>query len=80
VRLFGRRKPAIAETPPKVSVAELKRRLDRGEDVVVLDVRQPHAYAEFPGDIPGSVRIPPPDVPTRYDEIPRNRLVVPYCT
>jgi adenylyltransferase/sulfurtransferase len=63
-----------------ISVGDLKRRLERGEPVVVLDVRQPLAYAEYPGAIPGSVRISPSELPDRYGELPRDRLVVSYCT
>jgi hypothetical protein len=78
MRLLGRKSQQNAESPPMVSPEELKRRLDRGEDVVVLDVRQPEAYAECPGAIPGSIRIPPAEIPERYNELPRNRPIIPY--
>jgi rhodanese-related sulfurtransferase len=63
-----------------ITAAELKRLRDRGEPVLPLDVRQPGAYAEHPGGIPGSLRIPPAAVPDFYGKIPRDRLIVPYCT
>jgi len=78
MRLFGRRRQEDGDSIPRISVEQLKQRLDRGEDVVVLDARQPHAYAEYPGAIPGSVRIPPAELPDRYDSLPRGRLLVPY--
>ncbi len=80
MRLFGKRGRESVEAGPTISVGELKRRLDRGENVVVLDVRQPSAYAEYPGAIPGSSRIPPAELPDRYHELPQDRLIVPYCT
>jgi hypothetical protein len=63
-----------------ISTAELHQRLGRGERILPLDVRQPAAYLEYPGAIPGSWRIPPAEVPDCYVEIPRDLLVVPYCT
>jgi rhodanese-related sulfurtransferase len=65
---------------PLITAAELKGRLDRGEPILPLDVRQPTAYAKQPGGIPGSLRIPPAAVPDFYGKLPRDRLVVPYCT
>jgi rhodanese-related sulfurtransferase len=76
-RLAGR---GSGKADTTISVAELKRRLDRGQPTVVLDVRQPTAYAQYPGAIPGSIRITPGAIPERYVELPRDRLIVPYCT
>jgi rhodanese-related sulfurtransferase len=76
-----RRSPTIdVDDIPVISAGELKTLLDRRESVVPLDVRQPGGYAEYRGAIPSSIRIPPSAVPDRYAEIPRDRLVVPYCT
>ncbi len=80
MRLFRPRRPENPSAEPTVTVVDLKRLLDRGEGVVLLDVRQPSAYAEYPGAIPGSIRIAPADLPTRYGELPRGRPIVPYCT
>lgn len=78
MHLLGFGKQKNDEPVPMISAAELKRRLDQGENPVILDVRQPDAYAEYPGAIPGSVRIPPAHLPDRYQELPRDRLIVPY--
>jgi rhodanese-related sulfurtransferase len=72
--------PPTGQSVQTVSVDELKQMLDRGQAVLVLDVRQPGGYAEMPGGVPGSVRIPPADLVDRYVELPRDRLIVPYCT
>jgi rhodanese-related sulfurtransferase len=69
-----------SESALTIEVGDLKRRLERVGAVVALDVRQPSAYAEYPGAIPGSVRIPPHDLPNRYRELPGDRLIVLYCT
>jgi len=61
---------------PQVSVKELKRRMDAGEDVFVLDVREPHEYQI--ANIGGTL-IPQNDVPQRLAEIDREREIVVHC-
>lgn len=78
MRLFSRKRE---QSPVAlISVDQLKRRLDQGDNVLVVDVRQPNAYAAYPGEIPNSVRIPPSELPERYGELPRDRPIVLYCT
>ena len=78
VRFFGRKEERASA--PQISVRDLKRRLDRGDHVVVVDVRQPAGETVYPGEIPGAVRIPPATLPQRYGELPRDRPLVFYCT
>jgi len=61
---------------PQISVKELKRRLDAGEDVYLVDVREPYEYqiAQIGGKL-----IPQNDVPQRLAEIDRDREVVVHC-
>ncbi|MEN8144112.1 MAG: molybdopterin-synthase adenylyltransferase MoeB [Gemmatimonadota bacterium] len=70
-----------AGTPgvPEIGVSELKERLDRGEDLTLLDIREPHEWniSNF-GDL-GAVLIPMGEVSGRVDEIETNRTVIVYC-
>ena len=59
-------------TPP-----EVKRKLDAGEDIFILDVRQPEEYAE--GYVPTAYLIPLGEVGQRLDEIPRDKTVIVVC-
>jgi molybdopterin/thiamine biosynthesis adenylyltransferase/rhodanese-related sulfurtransferase len=61
---------------PQLSVRELKRRLDAGEDVFILDVREPYEYQI--ANIGGRL-IPQNDVPQRLAEIDREREIVVQC-
>jgi sulfur-carrier protein adenylyltransferase/sulfurtransferase len=61
---------------PQMSVLELKQRRDAGEDIFVLDVREPHEY-QF-ANIGGTL-IPMDQVPQRLAEIDRNREIVVQC-
>src|SRR5262249_20713957 len=68
--------PPAAPTTPD----ELKRRLDRKEDVVVVDLRHPLAVESDPYHIPGALVVSPDDLERRHPEIPRDRDIVLYCT
>src|ERR1700676_2128979 len=61
---------------PQMTVKELKRRIDAGENVQLIDVREPYEYqiAQIGGKL-----IPQNDVPNRLGEIDRNREVVVQC-
>ena len=52
-----------------VSIAELKQRLDAGEDLLLLDVRTPEDYNGEQGHVSGSVLIPVEQLAQRLDEI-----------
>ena len=62
-----------------ITVAELKRKLDAGEPVYLVDVRNydEHAYCR----LPESLLIPLPELPGRAEEVqpPPDALVVVYC-
>jgi len=61
---------------PQISVKELKRRIDAGEDVYLIDVREPYEYkiAQIGGKL-----IPQNEVPQRLAEIDRDREVIVHC-
>jgi adenylyltransferase/sulfurtransferase len=59
-----------------ISVEELKKRLDRGDDLFVLDVREPHEYQIC--NI-GGYLIPLNDLPKRVSELDSSREIVVHC-
>jgi rhodanese-related sulfurtransferase len=66
--------------PQRISVEEVKRRLDSGEAVAFLDARADEAWQKAEAQIPGSIRVPPDAVEAHLDAIPKRGLIVPYCT
>jgi sulfur-carrier protein adenylyltransferase/sulfurtransferase len=60
-----------------ITVHELKARLDAGDNLVIVDVREPHEREI--SMIEGSVLIPKGQVVARAAEIPRDRDVVVQC-
>jgi adenylyltransferase/sulfurtransferase len=61
---------------PQITVQELKQRLDAGEVLMILDVREPYEYQI--ANIGGTL-IPQNEVPQRLAEIDRNREIVVQC-
>ena len=63
----------------EISTASLHARLDAGESIILLDVRQPEEFAEK--SIPNAILIPLGDLPDRVDEIEefRDKEIVVIC-
>ena len=62
---------------PEITPQELKARLDKGDAVVLLDVREPEEVAIV--RLPGSVHIPMGDIPGRLHDLDPDREIVVYC-
>jgi adenylyltransferase/sulfurtransferase len=62
---------------PEIAPLDLKAKLDRKEDFVLLDVREPHEYAIC--HIPGSTLIPVGELPKRIHELDSAKEIVIYC-
>jgi adenylyltransferase/sulfurtransferase len=71
----GEEKP-VETGIPEMQVEELKRRLDAGDDLFVLDVREPHEYQIC--NIGGHL-IPLGDLPNRVSELDSSREIVAHC-
>jgi membrane protein DedA with SNARE-associated domain len=63
----------------RITPEELKRKLDAGEDVMVIDVRHSLDFETDPAIIPGALRIPFEQMEGRTD-VPAGREIVVYCT
>jgi len=64
----------------RVTVDEVKERMDRGEAFAFVDTRNPNAWGEADTKLPGAIRILAAEVGQHLDEIPRDRTVITYCT
>lgn len=59
---------------------ELKKMLDSGQKVFIVDLRHPLDYLPDPRVLPGALRVSPEDLMERHAEIPRDQDIVLYCT
>ena len=64
----------------RVTVDEVKERMDRGEAFTFVDTRNPTAWGEADTKLPGAIRVSANEVQQHLDEIPRDRTVITYCT
>jgi rhodanese-related sulfurtransferase len=62
---------------PEIEPRELKRRLDAGEALTLLDVREPWEVAI--ARIPGSLHIPLGEVPARLGELDSDGALIVMC-
>jgi rhodanese-related sulfurtransferase len=66
-----------ARVVPEVSVEELKAMRERGENFVLVDVREPREWAI--SDLPDSVKIPLGSLPQSLEKLSREDDIVVYC-
>src|SRR6266481_3268729 len=64
-------------TMEEITATQLKQRLDQGDDIQIIDVREPHEYEI--GQIPNSKLIPLGQVLNRMNEIDPDRETVVHC-
>jgi membrane protein DedA with SNARE-associated domain/rhodanese-related sulfurtransferase len=74
-RLVMRRLSAL-----RVEPEELKKKLDAGESVYIVDLRHPLELLVDSFALPGAHRFSPDELAARQSEIPRDRDIVLYCT
>lgn len=60
-----------------IGCEELRRRLEAGEDVLLVDVRPRREYEA--GHIAGAVSVPLGDLAQRLDELPEDLEIIAYC-
>lgn len=61
----------------EITVTELKEKMDAGEDIELIDVRQPDEYAK--AKIEGAKLIPLGEIIQRLDEIDNSKEIVVHC-
>ncbi|HEX6718685.1 MAG TPA: rhodanese-like domain-containing protein [Pyrinomonadaceae bacterium] len=64
----------------RVTVDEVKERMDRGEAFTFVDTRNLQAWGDAKTKLPGAIRIPADEVEQHLNEIPHDRSVITYCT
>ncbi len=73
-------KPADgAEALPEITPASLKERLDRGDTLTIIDVREPHEWEIANLEPYGSRLIPMREIEARLDELDRDAEIVLHC-
>ena len=64
----------------RISIPELRKRMDEGEEFLFIDTRNAQAWAESDLKLPGALRLPVAEAEEQIAEIPRGKPIVTYCT
>jgi len=79
-RILRRRMTLRELAAARLEPEELKRQLDAGELVYIVDLRHPLELLPDPFTLPGALLFSPDSLAARHLEIPRDRDVVLFCT
>jgi membrane protein DedA with SNARE-associated domain/rhodanese-related sulfurtransferase len=79
-RLWRRRTVLKKLVSLRLEPEELKRQLEAGEQVYIVDLRHPLELMTDPFTLPGAQHFAPDVLAKRHGEIPRDRDIVLYCT
>jgi membrane protein DedA with SNARE-associated domain len=77
-KVVQRRRFVKSVNVERISASELEALLTAGADVTIVDVRSDIVRSN--DLIAGALRIPTEDLPTRHQEIPRDREIILFCT
>jgi membrane protein DedA with SNARE-associated domain len=64
----------------RITVDELKEKIDAGEELVIVDLRHSVDFEADPQTIPGAFRVDANELETRDDRLPHDREIILYCT
>ena len=64
----------------RITADELKKKIDSGEALVIVDLRHSMDFEAEPETIPGAFRMDAKELEEKNDRLPRDREVILYCT
>lgn len=64
----------------RITVDELKKRIDAGEDLAIVDLRHSLDFEAEPETIPGAFRMDAREIQDKHDKLPRDREIILFCT
>ncbi len=79
-KYFERRKFLRELRIARITPSELKRKLDRGEQVQIVDLRHSLDFEADPETLPGAIHFDPKDIEKYSTEVAHDRDVILYCT
>jgi rhodanese-related sulfurtransferase len=73
--------PAQAQAEPnRITVHQLKAKMDAGEDIVIVDVDSKYAWDARSIKIKGAIRLDPEQLEAGIKKLPKGKEVITYCT
>ncbi|HET9788008.1 MAG TPA: hypothetical protein VFP47_12770 [Pyrinomonadaceae bacterium] len=66
--------------PSRITVEEAKDKLDHGQEIFFLDTRTEEAWTASDQKLPGTMRLKVDEVEFWSHKLPRDKLIVTYCS
>ncbi len=76
----ARRRLLAAIDTQRIPIAELRRLMEQGQPLTVVDLRHRHDFEHHPFVIPGALHCEPDEAEERLEGVPPEREIVLYCT
>ena len=64
----------------RITIEELRSRMEAGEDFTIIDVRNPQAWARSDVMLPEAIRLPVEKLEENLPKIPKGKPIITYCT
>jgi rhodanese-related sulfurtransferase len=64
----------------RITVDELRKRMEAGEHFTIIDTRNPQAWAQSKEKLPGAIRVTSDTLDQSISKIPKEEPIVTYCT
>jgi len=64
----------------RITVGEVRKRMEAGEDFVLIDTRNPQAWSQSDVKLPEAICLPLDNLDENLSKIPKDKPVVAYCT
>ncbi len=64
----------------RITVEELQKRMEAGEDFTIIDTRNPQQWAQSDVRLPEAIRVPVDKLEEKLPELPKDKPIVAYCT
>jgi rhodanese-related sulfurtransferase len=78
-KYYNRRKFLRNLRIARITPEELKRKIDSGEDVIIVDLRHALEFEAQPETIPGALHMDAAELEEAHEVIPRDREIVLFC-
>ncbi len=79
-KYFNRRKAGLRLGVPRIMPDLVKKRVDSGEDLLIIDVRGDLEMEAEPFTLPGAFHVPLEQIEKNPRAFPSNRDIILYCT
>jgi len=78
-KFYNRRKFLAKLRIARITPEELKKKMDAGEDVLIVDLRHALDFNAQPESIPGALHMDAAELEEAYQVIPRDREIILFC-